>query len=144
MFDGTLVGIVTSEIKVRSDKNGNRVYNFDVADNRKINGGKETTTEFINVAAFGAVGEACGKYLSKGRRVAVKLNKIQAKAYMGKDGTPRAKIHARADTVEFCDKVEVVIASGEIERPAEQTPYLENAPEMPDGFISVDASELPF
>lgn len=145
MFNGTLVGVVTSAVTMKMDKSGKPVCNFDVAENRKIKGMSQTITEFISVAAFGSTAEACAKYLKKGRRVAVKVSHVQAKAYIGKDGKPHAKISVYADEVEFGEAVEVSYADSEpMAEPREQTPYLENAPEMPDGFITVDAAELPF
>ena len=146
MFNGTLSGVITSDIKSRMDKSGNPVCNFDVAENRKIQGMSKTITEFITVAAFGPTAEACIKYLKKGRKVVVKVSHIQAKAYIGRDRQPHAKIHAYADDVEFGDQAEFTMNLSEepLVEPREQTPYLDSMPEMPDGFITVESADLPF
>lgn len=98
MNKGIFVGNLTADPVMRTTPNGKNVCNFTVAvtsgwgDNKK--------TDYIQVAAWGATGEVCSKYLSKGKKALV-VGSVSAKAYNDKSGEARANITLTASEVEF-------------------------------------------
>ena len=84
-----LIGNLVRDPEVRATQSGISVCNFTVAVNRRFkkeNGEQET--DFLNVIAWRQLAELCGKYLAKGRKVAV-TGSIQARTYEAKDGSKR-------------------------------------------------------
>ena len=76
-----------------------KVTKLNVASNWKDRGGNERTF-YAKVAAFGGLGEVCGKYLSKGREVHV-IGKLETNKYEDKDGNTRSSVDILADDVRF-------------------------------------------
>ena len=52
------------------------------------------------MTAWRALGESCGKYLAKGRKVAV-TGSVSVNTYTAQDGSTRASMEVVADDVEF-------------------------------------------
>lgn len=75
-----------------------QVCNFSVAVNERYNNKKYVT--YVEVSAWGKLGETCAKYLTKGREVSVS-GRPSARAYTGNDGTLKASLAVSAATVEF-------------------------------------------
>lgn len=96
-----LIGNLTRDPEMRSTQSGVAVCNFSIAVNRcfkNANGKQET--DFLNVIAWRQLAELCGKYLAKGRKVAV-TGSIQTRTYDAKDGSKRTAWDIVADEVEF-------------------------------------------
>lgn len=73
---------------------------FTVAARKRFHKEGEPDAEFVRVTAWRGLGDTCGKYLRKGRKVAV-VGEPKAHAWTGPDGTARGQIEMTADEVEF-------------------------------------------
>lgn len=77
------------------------VTEFTVATDRRFKGQDgQKQTDFFRVRAWNKLGEYCGKYLSKGRSVAL-FGELQARTYTANDGTTRMSLDVNADQVDF-------------------------------------------
>lgn len=92
-----IIGNLTADPETRTTNAGKTVTNFTVAVARR---GNKDATDFFRVAAWEKLGEICSQYLSKGKKVAV-TGEVSARAYEGKDGSPRATLDVFASEVEF-------------------------------------------
>lgn len=75
---------------------------FTIAVDRPAKQGEEKQADFIRVVTFGKLGETCGKYLTKGRLVAVQ-GRIHTGSYEGKDGKTVHTTDVAAQNVDFLD-----------------------------------------
>ena len=97
----TLIGNLTHYPEIRSTQSGVTVCAFTIAVSRRFAGADgERPTDFFRVNAWRQLGESCGRYLAKGRKVAV-VGELQARTYEAKDGTTRMSLDVQADEVEF-------------------------------------------
>ena len=99
----TIIGNLTRDPEVRTTATGINVCSFTVAVNRRgrrddQNGQPEA--DFFRVTAWRQLADICGKYLAKGRKVAV-IGPVSVHTYTGSDGTTRASLEVTADDVEF-------------------------------------------
>ena len=124
-----LIGNLTHDPEVRSTPNGITVCSFTIAVDRRFAGqdGKHPT-DFFRINAWRQLGDACARFLAKGRKVAV-IGELQARTYEAKDGTTRMSLDEQADEVEFLSP--------------KQQGNDEPTPDA-DGFTDVDASDVPF
>ena len=96
-----LIGNLTRDPEMRATSAGVSVCNFSIAVNRRFrNQNGQQETDFFNIVAWRQLGELCGKYLQKGRKVAVS-GSIQTRTYEAQDGTRRNAFDIVADEVEF-------------------------------------------
>ena len=98
----TIIGNLTKDPETRTTPNGNTVCSFTVAVNRKKT--SEPQTDFFRVNAWGKLGELCGRFLGKGRKVAV-VGELQARTYES-NGQTRLSLDVVADEVEFLTPAE--------------------------------------
>ena len=63
----TLIGTLTKDPEIRNGNGETQVCRMRVAESN----GRKNSPLFINVSAFGRQAETCGRYLVKGRQVAV-------------------------------------------------------------------------
>lgn len=93
-----IIGNLTRDPETRATSTGKTVCSFTVAVNRS---GREMgeEAEYFRVSAWGALGESCAKYLSKGRKVAV-VGSVALKQY-AKNGENHAYMEISAEGVEF-------------------------------------------
>jgi len=98
-----LVGNLTRDPEPRQLPSGTSVCSLGIAVNDRI---KDKTTgewteyaNFIDVDVFGAQGESCARFLSKGRQVAIE-GKLRWRSWE-KDGQKRSKVSVVADNVQF-------------------------------------------
>lgn len=97
----TIIGNLTRDPEIAETPTGVIVCKFAVAVNRKYkddNG--EVVTDFFNVVAWRGLAENCGKYLAKGKKVAV-VGTLQNRSYMDKDGVTRYVTEIIAEEAEF-------------------------------------------
>ena len=96
----TIIGNLTRDPELRVTQDGTSVCNFTVAVNRR--GGKKGQQEadFFRVSAWRQLGENCGKYLVKGRKVCV-IGAVAVRTFTTNDGNTRAQMEVTADDVEF-------------------------------------------
>lgn len=98
----TLIGNLGRDPEMRYGTSGVPVCTLNVATTRTWkgkDGQKQDETEWHRVTVFGAEGEACGKYLTKGRQVYVEA-RLQTRKYE-KDGETRYSTDIIAERVQF-------------------------------------------
>ncbi len=146
-----LIGNLTKDPEMRSTQSGVAVCNFSIAVNRRFkNANGEQETDFLNVIAWRQLAELCGKYLAKGRKVAV-TGSIQTRQCEAKDGSKRTAWDIVADEVEFLtaqnQQSSTQSAPGAYTTAASKDSGTANAPQPHNdfgGFTQVDDEELPF
>ena len=129
-----IIGNLTSSPETRSTTSGVTVCSFTVAVDRKFkdqSGNK--TTDFFRVNAWRQLGEMCGRYLDKGRKVYVR-GELQARTYEAKDGTTRMSLDVQADEVEFLSPKQ---SAEQHEEPSADTADMQ-------GFTDITSDDIPF
>ena len=130
----TIIGNLVADPEMRATPSGVTVCAFTVAVNRRFaNADGDRITDFFRVNAWRQLGESCGKYLAKGRKVAV-VGELQARTYQAKDGTTRMSLDVAADEVEFLSPKSADSAT------------VQNGTVTPqnDGFTDISSDDLPF
>lgn len=99
-----LVGRLTRDPELRTGSTGTSVARFTIAVDRRISrddrdAGKQSA-DFINIVAFGRTAETIGKYLTKGRQIALE-GRIQTGSYDAQDGTKRYTTDIVVDNFDF-------------------------------------------
>ena len=98
-----LTGNLTTEPELRNLPSGTSVCKLRVACNTRRNGASgewEDKPNYFDVTVWGAQGENCARYLSKGRPVAVD-GRLEWREWQDKDGNNRQGIDIIADAVQF-------------------------------------------
>lgn len=96
-----VIGYVTNDPDTRATQNGASVCSFTMAAARRFAGPDgQKPTDFYRVHAWRGLADVCGKYISKGSKVAV-TGELQPRQYDGKDGKTRFSLDVSADEVEF-------------------------------------------
>ena len=96
-----LMGNLTKDPEVASTSSGVAVTKFTIACNRNYtNANGEREADFLNIVTWRGLAENCGKYLSKGSKVAV-TGAITTRSYEADDGSKRYVTEILADEVEF-------------------------------------------
>lgn len=136
MNQHTIIGNLTRDPDTGTTESGINYCSFTVAVNRA---GRRDEATFIRVTAWRALADTCGKYLRKGRKVAV-TGTSEAHGWIGQDGGARAQIELTARDVEF-------LSGGRAEG-GDRTPTDEDAPpartDPQSGMDVVDPEEQPF
>ena len=99
-----IVGNLGRDPEMRYTPSGNPVTNMNVAVNRtwtNSEGQQQKDTTWFRVAVWGKQAETCNQYLSKGSRVLIEGDRIQARAYKNRDGEPAASLEFTATRVRF-------------------------------------------
>lgn len=91
------VGNLVKDPEYRKTQGDISVCTFTVACNRRR---KEDGADFLNIVTWRGIADNCGKYLKKGRRVAV-VGSIQNRSYDDKNGAKHYVTEIIADEVEF-------------------------------------------
>ena len=97
-----LIGRLTQDPQTQTLDSGTTLCRFSIAVNRTYSREGETQADFINIVAWNATAQNCGKYLVKGSQVAVS-GSIQTGSYE-RDGVKRQTFDIRADQVEFLSR----------------------------------------
>jgi len=99
-----LIGRLTRDPELRYTPNGISVATFTVAvDRNYTNQEGQRETDFIPIVAWRGLADTCGKYLTKGRLVAVS-GRLQVRSYEGQDGQRRYVTEVVADEVQFLER----------------------------------------
>jgi single-strand DNA-binding protein len=134
-----ITGNLTRDPELRSTRDGTPVCTFTVAVSRRQKSAEagKPDADFFRVTAWRALGESCGKYLQKGRKVGV-TGSVSVNTYTAQDGSFRASMEVAADDVEFLSpKSEYAPGTvGAIDAAAKK--------DQQTGFVQVDGDELPF
>ena len=142
-----LMGRLTRDPEVRyaQGENAMAIARFSLAvDRRRQNSADGQTADFINIVAFGRLGEFAEKYLHKGTKVALS-GRIQTGSYTNKDGQKVYTTDVVAEDQEFAESKNASSEGGY----AGNSNYSRNeAPAAADGdFMSIPdgiVEELPF
>lgn len=97
-----LMGNLTRDPELRQTPNGQNVCSFSLALNRSYKGADgnwQEATDYVDVVAWGPLGERVAQYLSKGRPCLVN-GRLQSRSWE-QDGQKRSKIEVVAQDVTF-------------------------------------------
>ena len=97
-----LMGNLTRDPELRSIPSGQQVCSFSLALNRSYKGADgnwQEATDYIDVVAWGPLGERVAQYLSKGRPCLVN-GRLQSRSWE-QDGQKRSKVEVVAQDVTF-------------------------------------------
>lgn len=131
-----LIGNMATDPSMKVSQNGNPVCTFRLAVNSGWGDNKKTS--FLHIVTFGKRAETCGKYLLKGRKVAVR-GSIVTDSYE-KDGRRNYTTDIYADEVEFLSGKNDEGAPARKEAPQEPQRYA-----VPEGFEQMEADAgIPF
>ena len=100
----TLMGNLTRDPELRQTPNGQSVCSFSLALNRSYrdaNGEWQEATDYVDIVAWGPLGERVSQYLNKGRRCLVQ-GRLQSRSWE-QDGQKRSKVEVLANDVTFLD-----------------------------------------
>jgi single-strand DNA-binding protein len=125
-----ITGNLVRDPDKRVTTSGINVCSFTVAVNRRRRDQNQPTeADYFHVTVWRELAESCGKYLAKGRKVAV-TGSASLSTYQAKTGETRATIEVDAQEVEFLS-------------PAEKK--TEEKHEDKSGFVEVpDDEDIPF
>ena len=97
-----LMGNLTRDPELRQTPNGQNVCSFSLALNRSYKGSDgnwQEATDFIDIVAWGPLGERVAQYLSKGRPCLVN-GRLQSRSWE-QEGQKRSKVEVVAQDVTF-------------------------------------------
>lgn len=142
-----LIGNLTRDPEMRATQMGVSVCNFSIAVNRRFKREDGTQeTDFFNIVAWRQLADLCGRYLAKGKKVAV-VGSIQTRTYEAQGGSKRSAFDIVADEVEFLSAADAGGAKKEMEYRAQERRAIAQEPEYaPEdkGFTTVEDDDLPF
>jgi single-strand DNA-binding protein len=98
-----LTGNLTRDPELRSTPSGTSVCSLRVACNtrrRSADGQWEDKPNYLSVTVWGAQGENCARFLSRGRPVAID-GRLEWREWQSQDGGKRESVEIIADTVQF-------------------------------------------
>lgn len=98
----TLMGNLTRDPELRQTPNGQSVCSFSLALNRSYkdsSGEWQEMTDYVDIVAWGPLGERVAQYVTKGRPVLVS-GRLQSSSWE-QDGKKRTKVEVNAQDVTF-------------------------------------------
>lgn len=101
-----LKGGLTRDPELRHTQGGTAIAKFSLAISEKFKGKDGTDREntcYVDIDAWGRLGENCAQYLRRGSEALV-IGKLQFEQWEAKDGTKRSKLSVRATDVQFIGK----------------------------------------
>lgn len=128
-----LTGRLTRDPDVRY-KEDLAIARFALAVARPKVNGKEATSDFPSIIAFGKTAEMAEKYLSKGKLIAI-IGRIQTGNYTDKDGKKVYTTDVVAEKIEFLESKRNEESKSE--------PREEQA-KIPEGFEQITDDQIPF
>lgn len=99
-----LMGNLTRDPELRQTPSGQNVCSFSLALNRAYKdqqGEWQEATDYIDIIAWGPLGERVAQYLTKGRRCLVQ-GRLQSRSWE-QEGQKRSKVEVLANDVTFLD-----------------------------------------
>ncbi len=144
-----LMGRLTRDPEVRYSQNDTSmaIARYTLAVDRRVsrNNTDGQTADFINIVAFGRLGEFSEKYLHRGTKVALE-GRIQTGSYTNKDGVKVYTTEVIADNIEFAESKGA--SEGQGGGQSYSAPQASAAPApADDGFMNIPDGideELPF
>ena len=96
-----LIGNLTRDPELSETPSGTAYCRFSIAVNRDFaNADGEKETDFFNIVAWKGLAETIGKFMAKGRKIAI-VGRLQNRSYEDKDGVKRTVTEIVANEVEF-------------------------------------------
>jgi single-strand DNA-binding protein len=98
-----MTGNLTRDPELRSLSSGMSVCSLRIACNTRRKGASgewEDKPNYFDVTVWGAQGENCARYLSKGRPVAID-GRLEWREWQAQDGSKRESVEIVADSVQF-------------------------------------------
>jgi single-strand DNA-binding protein len=141
-----LMGNLTRDPELRTTPNGQSVCSFSLALNRSYKGADgewKEATDYVDIVAWGALGERIEQYVTKGRPVLVN-GRLQSRSWE-QEGQKRSKVEVIAQDVTFLgNRGESPASAGEdnSSKPSKSTKkdvVIEDIGDEP-----IDLSEIPF
>ena len=128
-----LIGNLTRDVDLTTTGTGISVCKMSIAVNRNFtNAAGEREADFFNIVAWRQLADSCGKFLSKGKKIAV-VGSLQTRSYE-KDGEKKYVTEVMAEEVEFLS-------------PRDESPAAPSAPparNAPQQLKAIDDDGLPF
>jgi single-strand DNA-binding protein len=93
----TLIGNLATDVELRDVGEDRKLATFVLAIDRP---GPAGGADFVRIAAWNRQAETCGRYLAKGRRVAVD-GRLRSRSWEEADGKRRTSVEVVAHAVEF-------------------------------------------
>lgn len=141
-----LIGNLTKDPEMRATQLGVSVCNFSIAVGRRFKDSEgNQQTDYFDIVAWRQLGDLCGKYLRKGKKVAI-TGSIQTHRFTDKNGVTRTGWDIIADEVEFLTPQDTGMQK-EMEHRIEERRAIAQEPEYAPadkGFTTVEDEELPF
>ena len=109
-----LTGNLTRDPELRSTGGGTSVCKLRIAVNTRrkdASGNWEDKPNYCDVTVWGAQGENCSTYLSKGRPVAID-GRLEWREWQAQDGTKRQSVEIIADSVQFLGSRDAAAGAG--------------------------------
>lgn len=128
-----LTGRLTRDPDVRY-KGDLAIARFTLAVARPKMNGKEATSDFPSIIAFGKTAEMAEKYLSKGKLIAI-IGRIQTGNYTDKDGKKVYTTDVVAEKIEFLESKR--------NEESKDEPREEQS-KIPEGFEQITDDQIPF
>lgn len=125
----TIIGNLTKDPELRTTQSGISVCSFTVAVNRRRKPDQQQETDYFRVTTWRERAELCGKWLVKGKKVAV-TGPVSVSTYTGQDGKMYANLEVTADDIEFLTPAGNTEPQGKVDSAS--------------GFTAVETDELPF
>ena len=139
-----LMGNLTRDPELRQTPNGQSVCGFSLALNRSYkdqSGEWQEATDFIDIVAWGPLGERVAQYLSKGRRCLVQ-GRLTSRSWE-QDGQKRSKVEVLANDVTFLDSRGGESAAGEESEPSEAPAAKKSKKAAEKDVVIEDVSDEP-
>lgn len=118
-----VIGRLGQSPKLAKTKNDKVICTFSVAVDSGF--GEYKTTDWFNCSCFGAMAEACAKYLQKGSQVYLE-GSIHMRTYKGKDGTEKSSMDYAVSDVKFLSKASKAQSQPQSPQPVPNDDYFQN------------------
>jgi single-strand DNA-binding protein len=151
----TLMGNLTRDPELRTTPNGASVCGFSLALNRSYKnseGNWQEATDYIDIVAWGPLGERVAQYLTKGRPALVS-GRLQSRSWE-QDGNKRSKVEVVANDVTFLGGPggggQAAVAGGDIDQTPRPTPTKPSKKDTEDVVIEdigdepINLDDIPF
>jgi single-strand DNA-binding protein len=140
----TITGNLTRDPELRSTRSGTSVCGLRVAVNSRRKDGSTgewvDKPNYFDVTVWGAQGENCANYLSKGRPVAID-GRLDWREWEDQQGNKRQSVDIIADTVQFLGSRDEGTGGGGGFRPASDVPADTSDFDEPAGVASGGSGE---